>query len=355
MGSLWRRVYPDKADALEAELENTRDKIVAARDQGDDTAEAAVIQEWEGRLGRLLDDFPDLATELRRLLDEELTSATPGPPAGEPSSDIRQDVHVKGNARVYQTTGPQYHFEVHPGGSSPDDDKGHLGKKPGKPHRIIAAFVAAVIVLIVIVLIVRFAGSNDNPAHAATSATKPPSTTKPPSSVSTEKGLLNASDLGGLYFNLQQSTFTLPASSLWNSSTCGRGNAHPTSAHAREFREGTHLFLVEIIEAFPSRDAARQAYETVSSAMACKYSPLKNISSTVSGLGDDGYALATHFSSKSAGLTEAACVGTVLFGRYVLILAAETPLDNSLDQASTTFSQYSYVAAHKILTLHDAS
>jgi hypothetical protein len=101
MGALWRRVYPDRAEVIEAEIVEAREEVVAARTAGDDTVEQALVGEWQGRLRRLLASHPDLAAELRRLLDEELTLELP---AGDRTwgGDVDMRAEASGHGRVYQ-------------------------------------------------------------------------------------------------------------------------------------------------------------------------------------------------------------------------------------------------------------
>lgn len=54
--------------------------MIAARTVGDGAAEEGLVGDWQRKLRRLLDADPALATELRRVLDEELV---PLLPAGE--------------------------------------------------------------------------------------------------------------------------------------------------------------------------------------------------------------------------------------------------------------------------------
>jgi hypothetical protein len=71
--ALWRRVHPDRVPAIEAELEEVRGEVLAARADGDPDTEKALAADWQRRLKRLLADEPGLAAELRRVLDEEWT------------------------------------------------------------------------------------------------------------------------------------------------------------------------------------------------------------------------------------------------------------------------------------------
>lgn len=158
--------------------------------------------------------------------------------------------------------------------------------------------------------------------------------------------LLNSSDLGVLNLKPKEANLKIPVSSIEGSSPCIKGDIKSISAPLRVFSEIPKWVSIEAIEEFQSQGAARQAYEVNSSRMKCGYSPSTNISDEVSGLGEDRYAAETHYSPKSARLTEAAYVGVVRIGRYVLILAVQTPLDNSFDQVSA-FSLYANAAVYK--------
>jgi hypothetical protein len=70
VGSVWRRVHPERAEVVEAELVEARAEVVAARTAGDEQGEQALAGEWQGRLRRLFAADPDAADELRRMLDE---------------------------------------------------------------------------------------------------------------------------------------------------------------------------------------------------------------------------------------------------------------------------------------------
>ena len=65
VGSVWRRVHPERAEMVEARAE-----VVAARTVGDEQGEQALAGEWQGRLRRLFAADPDAADELRRMLNE---------------------------------------------------------------------------------------------------------------------------------------------------------------------------------------------------------------------------------------------------------------------------------------------
>lgn len=105
IGALWRGELPDRTEAVEAELADARSKLVAARTARDEAREHVLVgelaAEWQGRLRRLLTARPEVAAQLRRLLDEELTPALP--PAGQMSTgNVEMRAKASGHGRVYQ-------------------------------------------------------------------------------------------------------------------------------------------------------------------------------------------------------------------------------------------------------------
>src|SRR5216683_1308156 len=99
VGSLWRRVHPERAETVEAELVETREQVLAARQEGNEQAEQDLIGEWRGRLRRLLAAEPELADELRRLVDE--LPPTPSE-TGTQIGLLDMHAHASGHGRVYQ-------------------------------------------------------------------------------------------------------------------------------------------------------------------------------------------------------------------------------------------------------------
>jgi hypothetical protein len=70
VASVWRRVHPERAELVEAELVEARAEVVAARAAGDTQGEQALAGEWQGRLRRLFAADAEAATELLRALGE---------------------------------------------------------------------------------------------------------------------------------------------------------------------------------------------------------------------------------------------------------------------------------------------
>ncbi|MEU7347305.1 hypothetical protein ABZ778_26030 [Streptomyces bacillaris] len=60
----------EDSEAVDAELEESRVALLAARRSGDEDGPADVTAEWRIRLRRALRDDPEAARELRELLDE---------------------------------------------------------------------------------------------------------------------------------------------------------------------------------------------------------------------------------------------------------------------------------------------
>ncbi|MFF2026508.1 hypothetical protein ACFVW2_32540 [Streptomyces sp. NPDC058171] len=88
--ALWRRARPERADAVAAELDGTRADLTTAPG-----AEGELAAAWQARIRRLLLDRPEVAVELRSLLD----ALAPGP-ATAPA--LSQRATASGDSRIYQ-------------------------------------------------------------------------------------------------------------------------------------------------------------------------------------------------------------------------------------------------------------
>ncbi|EHM25479.1 MULTISPECIES: hypothetical protein [Streptomyces] len=95
--ALWQRARPERADAVAAELDNTREDLAA-----DAGIEGELAAEWQGRIRRLLIDRPQVAEELQRLLDELAPGATVSP------ATVSQHATATGHSRVYQAGRDQH-------------------------------------------------------------------------------------------------------------------------------------------------------------------------------------------------------------------------------------------------------
>ncbi|MES4906327.1 MULTISPECIES: hypothetical protein [unclassified Streptomyces] len=103
----FRRHNPEQADNIYADLEVLRGQVAAARAEADQTTEQTLVRAWRARLQQLLDGDPELAVELRRLLEEHIN---PGPSLEERaqvrSVVMRAEAHD--NSRVYMAGRDQY-------------------------------------------------------------------------------------------------------------------------------------------------------------------------------------------------------------------------------------------------------
>jgi hypothetical protein len=100
VGALWRRVHPQRAETVQAELEDSRAEVLAARQVGDEQVEQALVGEWQGRLRRLVAADPQLVDDLRRVVTElHLALADADSPQG---ATITMQAMAFGSSRVNQ-------------------------------------------------------------------------------------------------------------------------------------------------------------------------------------------------------------------------------------------------------------
>lgn len=100
VGRLWRRVYPERAETVQAELAEGRAEVLAARQAGDEQVEPALVGEWRNRLRRLVAADPQLADELRQVVAELVSVlAEVGPQQG---TTITMQATTFGSSRVHQ-------------------------------------------------------------------------------------------------------------------------------------------------------------------------------------------------------------------------------------------------------------
>ncbi|MFF7982196.1 hypothetical protein ACFZDK_24225 [Streptomyces sp. NPDC007901] len=95
----WRHIHPQQADRVDTDLEESRNRALAAREQGPDTdATAELVALWENRLADLLGENHELMAELDRLMEQDVR-----PHVHNDSGDRHgnQEVHASDNARVY--------------------------------------------------------------------------------------------------------------------------------------------------------------------------------------------------------------------------------------------------------------
>ncbi|MFF0739165.1 hypothetical protein ACFYVL_02085 [Streptomyces sp. NPDC004111] len=105
--ALWKRVHPERAGTVEAELEELREEVLALRAQqgGDSRAEEeGLAAEWEGRLARLLRRNAALEAELKRVVEEDLTPSLPQQERDRITS-IDMRAYARDHGRNYQAAG----------------------------------------------------------------------------------------------------------------------------------------------------------------------------------------------------------------------------------------------------------
>lgn len=95
--ALWRRVHPDRVPAIESELSEVRDEILASRESGETAVERELVADWQRKLRRLIVGHPELAAELAVLQDEwgRLLPASAG------GQHIEQTAIVSGDGTAY--------------------------------------------------------------------------------------------------------------------------------------------------------------------------------------------------------------------------------------------------------------
>lgn len=112
VGTLWRRVRPERADRIEAAVEDSRDDLLAALERGDGEAGQELVSQWDAQLRGLLAADPQAGDLLRELLERELRPAliaVSGPQTTTTTtvrSDARdhsQSIAAAGNVTIHNT------------------------------------------------------------------------------------------------------------------------------------------------------------------------------------------------------------------------------------------------------------
>jgi len=98
---LWRRMQPERAETVAAELEAGREDVLAAVAAHDQEALDELRLQWQGFVRRLIVARPAAAEELRQLLDEL-------DPDGSVARQVTQHATASGQARVYQAGRDQH-------------------------------------------------------------------------------------------------------------------------------------------------------------------------------------------------------------------------------------------------------
>ncbi|MFE3252868.1 hypothetical protein [Streptomyces sp. NPDC059209] len=103
----WRGTGATDADAVGAQLDDVRPLVLTARQAGDEDSERELAEAWRARLQQALRDRPDLADELRSLLDEQLVPALSDRERPQPGPPVMKAT-ASGNGRVYQAGRDQH-------------------------------------------------------------------------------------------------------------------------------------------------------------------------------------------------------------------------------------------------------
>lgn len=106
VGALWRRVHPDRAETVEAEMTEAHEQLVAAREVGDEQAEEDLLAAWRSRLRGLLASDPSVAQDLRWVVQRLGPVAVEGRQLDIGRVDMRAEVSDHG--RAYQALGDQH-------------------------------------------------------------------------------------------------------------------------------------------------------------------------------------------------------------------------------------------------------
>jgi hypothetical protein len=104
--ALWRRLHPERAEVISAEIDDVHSALVAARESRDEQVERDLVAEWQGRLrrlpveaARLNEDLQGLVDLLRPLLGD---GADPG--------HVEMHAHASDHATINQAGRDQYNI-----------------------------------------------------------------------------------------------------------------------------------------------------------------------------------------------------------------------------------------------------
>ncbi|MFF3983544.1 hypothetical protein ACFY0B_02860 [Streptomyces sp. NPDC001797] len=101
LAQLWRRMQPERADTVAAELEASREDALAAMVANDQETLNELRLQWQGLVRRLIVARPAAAGELRALLAEL-------DPDGSAAGTVTQHATASDHARVYQAGRDQH-------------------------------------------------------------------------------------------------------------------------------------------------------------------------------------------------------------------------------------------------------
>lgn len=117
--SLWRRVYPERVPAIEAELADARNELVVSRQAGGAEIEEELTADWRRKFQRLTQAHPELIPELR-LLEEQWTQLAPAAgPDHSGGTHIEQKAVATRRGTVIQAGGNVYQAGPNQRGTGP--------------------------------------------------------------------------------------------------------------------------------------------------------------------------------------------------------------------------------------------
>lgn len=103
---LWRRMRPEQTDQIYADYATARDRLLAAQEAGTDEFAPALRTDWQFRVHLMLSEHPEIASELRRVLDLELSPLLPREEQARLNTVM--NATASGSGRVYQAGRDQH-------------------------------------------------------------------------------------------------------------------------------------------------------------------------------------------------------------------------------------------------------
>ncbi|MGN9759006.1 hypothetical protein [Streptomyces sp. SD31] len=101
----WRRVRPEQADSVDADLVLTRERLVEASRADGSEIEQALVTAWQSRFQQLLQSHPSAAEDLARITADHFARAAEERAQTPPTTMHAQ---ASGNGRVYQAGRDQH-------------------------------------------------------------------------------------------------------------------------------------------------------------------------------------------------------------------------------------------------------
>ncbi|RPF30306.1 hypothetical protein [Streptomyces sp. TLI_185] len=98
--TLWRRVQPEQAEQIDADYTTARDRLLSAVEAGADGIAPALRTDWQFRIHLMLHEHPEIAGEVRRVLEAELAPLLPREDQARVGTVM--NATASGSGRVYQ-------------------------------------------------------------------------------------------------------------------------------------------------------------------------------------------------------------------------------------------------------------